>query len=215
MYGPQGQAGPTGLTGPTGITGMQGPQGNPGPTGPRGPYGATGYRSRDGPSLGPALQTYYTVDGPTGPTGAAGSYIVVNVGATANPPTTGGVSKYIFGLSTTTLGGKPSFSVPAGNYLIRATAASAVTTDVNVYNYLVLSSVDASGNNASNLVTGTTAYYGANTYLEGLVSLSSTTYMQLRRYVSTTDPVWVDVSAVSGVILGTPNISTTLSFLTI
>lgn len=194
---------------------MQGPQGDPGVTGLRGPYGATGYRSRDGPSFGPALQTYHTVDGPTGPTGAASSYIVVNVGATANPPTTGGVSKYIFGLSTTTLGGKPSFSVPAGRYLIRATAASAFTNDVSVYNYLVMSTVDASGNNASNIITGTAAYYGANTYLEGVVTLSSTTYMQLRRYVSSTNAVWADVSAVSGVFFDTPNISTTLSFLTI
>jgi collagen triple helix repeat protein/IPT/TIG domain-containing protein len=127
--GAQGPAGPQGATGPTGPAGPAGAQGPAGPTGPAGPAGAQGATGPAGPA-GPAGPTGATgAQGPAGPAGPAGAsgqaYATAPGGAFA-------------GVAGGTLTPFATLSLPAGKYVVIATAyarifSSAINTSIDCF----------------------------------------------------------------------------------
>jgi hypothetical protein len=158
LAGIQGIEGPIGVRGATGPTGIAGPAGPQGVRGPQGPRGATGPLGLDADPM--RIQTALSTA--RGNAGAAGTYNIVfdsysptliNDQSTTIP----GMKEELIAESVKTI------SVPAGTYLIRASAST--NTDIG-NTYIVLSSVTYNGS------------FTYNTLLLGTVANGSLSYIQ-------------------------------------
>jgi hypothetical protein len=110
--GPTGPTGATGNTGPTGNTGSTGPTGSTGSTGATGPTGPTGLNNTFG--TGGAYLANSSLSGPTG----TSSYVMVGLGNTYKPTTTGKLLIYMDGflsdLAGTTVAGGLNYGMYYG-----------------------------------------------------------------------------------------------------
>jgi hypothetical protein len=153
-----GAAGATGATGPAGSTGATGPQGNTGATGAQGPQGATG-------ATGAA--------GAAGPQGPAGPVNIYNANDYSN-----GTPQYIPGSFTAIA----SLSLPPGSYWIHATVnvsnlSTAATVEVACEIPQITGALMTTDLVADNSTVGS---WAAVVPLQGVISLSSTTTIQLQ-----------------------------------
>jgi len=167
--GPVGFAGPTGATGLTGVKGIQGPVG---PQGPRGMQGLAAYTAQT------LVQTFANYDGVSAlGTGSAVTRLFSSNATNNAPALSAGLSSTIYGLSVTA---NSTFIVPAGNYMIQASASisSNITTSSWLYLTTVTSAVDSTP--VTTLAIGPEVVGRGLASVEGAFGFSSATYIQLR-----------------------------------
>jgi hypothetical protein len=171
-------SGYTGPTGPIGIDGIYGQQGAIGSAGVRGNLGPTGDFVPNPKML---YQSFY-VTGETGLTGGAlgDDYLLRAVYTTALPPLIDSKSIGIQGMETTN---PYVLSVPAGTYLVQASSVG-----INYLDYADATSsmaIAEVGVTTTCFLAGLAIYgLGVPLMLDGVLTLTTTTDIELRNYAS-------------------------------